>query len=138
MPGHAVKLCRVLKPMPSVLRANTVPAPELPPYPVVPYRVLPDKIKPPNGLAPSLLVQGMPGHAVKLCRLLKPVPSVLRANTVPAPELPPYPVVPYRVLPDKIKPPNGLAPSLLVPTIEIKPEVAVKLCSVVKPVPSVL
>ena len=51
--------------------------------------------------------------AVKLCRFVKPVPSVLTANTVPLPELPPT-AVPYRVLPDKINPACGWAPSLFV------------------------
>src|SRR5450759_5168644 len=58
-----------------------------------------------------------------------------RLNTVPLPELPPQYAVPYRVLPDKINPANGSAPSLLV---EEKPEIAVKLCRFVKPVPSAL
>ena len=51
---------------------------------------------------------------MKLCRFVKPVPSVLTANTVPLPELPPPTAVPYRVLPDKINPAYGLTPSLLV------------------------
>src|SRR5439155_17918939 len=91
----AVKLCRVVKPVPSVLTANTVPLPELPPLPAVPYRVLPDKITPADGTAPSLLVKRGPEPAVKLCRVVKPVPSVLTANTVPLPELPPSEAVPY-------------------------------------------
>ena len=96
-------------------RLNTVPQPELPPYPAVPYRVLPDKINPALGPAPSLLVKGgEPYLAVKLCRVEKPVPSVLTANTVPKPELPPYCAVPYSLLPDKINPACGPAPSLLV------------------------
>src|ERR1035437_8458731 len=95
-------------------RLNTVPLPELPPKFAVPYRVLPDKINPASGLAPSLLVERVPEVAVKPCRFVKPVPSVLTANTVPLPELPPRFADPYRVLPDKIKPLSGLAPSLLV------------------------
>ena len=101
-----MKLCRVVKSVPSVLRANTVPSPELPPSSAVPYRVLPDKINPPWGTAPS-------PPPLKLCRVVKPVPSILRAKTVPLlPELPPYAAVPYSVLPDKNKP-CGPAPSLL-------------------------
>ena len=44
-------------------------------------------IKPirPSGLAPSLLVVGIGSTAVKLCRFVKPVPSVLTPNTVPLP-----------------------------------------------------
>ena len=48
----------------------------------------------------------------KVCRVVKPVPLVLTANTVPSPQLPPLAAVPYRVLPDKINPAYGLAPSL--------------------------
>src|SRR5206468_9740787 len=83
-----VKLCRVVKPVPSVLTANTVPLPELPPRCAVPYRVLPDKINPAFGKPPSLLVPvlGSGSSAVKLCRVVKSVPSVLRANTVPSRE----------------------------------------------------
>src|ERR1039458_9534395 len=47
----------------------------------------------------------------KVYRFVKPVPSVLMANTVPEPPLPPYPAVPYRVLPDIINPASGTAPS---------------------------
>src|SRR4029077_21122074 len=108
-------------------RLNTVPEScgklkPAPPYAAVPYSVLRDKINPAVGLAPLL--------KVKLCRVVKPVPSVLTANTVPAPELPPLYAVPYRVLPDKNNPARGLAPSLLVPGYG--PEVAVKLYRVVK------
>src|ERR1051326_5686966 len=92
----------VAKPVPSVRRANTVPAPELPPLVAVPYRVLPDKINPASGFAPSLLVKSGPGVALKLCRFAKPVPSALTENTVPKLELPPPPAVPYSVLPDEL------------------------------------
>ena len=71
MKGGPVKLCRFVKPTPSVSTANTVPLPELPPD-AVPYRVLPDRISPADGPAPSL--------KLKLCRVLKPVPLVLRAK----------------------------------------------------------
>ena len=57
-------------------RLNIVPLPELPPWLAVPYRVLPDKINPASGFAPSL--------PMKVCRFVKPVPSVLTANTVPS------------------------------------------------------
>src|SRR5258708_295041 len=111
-------------------RLNTVPLPELPPLRAVPYRVLPDKINPACGLAPSRLVE-TPEElvllAVKLCRLVRPEPLVLTANTVPWPELPPPAAAPYRVLPDKTNPACGLAP-LLPP----------RKSSVVNPVPSVL
>src|ERR1035437_5750514 len=86
-------------------RLNSVPWPELPPPLAVPYKVLPDKINPAPIRYPSL-------PPVKLCRVVKPVPSGLMANTVPAPELPPYSVVPYRVLPDKINPATVRYPSL--------------------------
>ncbi len=99
--------------MPSVLTANTVPWPELPPKYAVPYRVLPDKINPAAGTAPSLLVLcGGALVAVKMCRVLKPVPSVLRANTVPVRFVPPQIAVPYRVFPDKSNVAYGKAPSL--------------------------
>ena len=95
----AVKLYRLVKPVPSVLMANIVPLPELPklyvvPY-VVPYKVLLDSTKP-FGKAPSL--------KLKLCRTVNPIPLVLRLKTVPAPKLPPFCAVPYRVLPDTTKP----------------------------------
>ena len=45
---------------------------------------------------------------VKLCRFVKPVPSVWREKTVPLSLL----AVPYIVLLDKTKPDNGPAPSL--------------------------
>src|SRR5438093_136064 len=118
----------VVKPVPSVFSLNSVPLPPLPPSYAVPYRVLPDRINPADGSAPSLLVPVFVSRAVKLCRLVKPVPSVSTLNTVPLLELPPPPAVPYRLLPDKINPPSSATPSL-------KP---VKLYSVVKPVPSVL
>ena len=95
--------CRTVNPVPLELMANTVPLPEvsapLPPPYAVPYRVLPDKINPACGLAPSL--------KAKLCRVVKLVPLVLTANTVPQPELPPACAVPYRVLPDKINASHG-------------------------------
>ena len=100
----AVKVCRVVKPVPLVLRANTVPLPDIPSD--VPYRVLPDKSKP-CGTDPSV-------PFVKLCKVVNPVPLVLTLNTVPYPELPPFSVVPYRVLPDITNPTSGPAPSLLV------------------------
>src|SRR5204862_8053035 len=118
------KLYRVVKPVPSVLRANTVPPR------AVPYRVLPDKINRPSGPPRSL-------PKVKLCRVVKPVPSVLTANTVPQPELPPYDAVPYRVLSDKTKS-LGPPPSLLMTLLGSSGPCAVKLCRIVKPVPSVL
>ena len=68
---------------------KTVPWPILPPPLAVPYRVLPDKVNREDGLAPSLLVEGEPEVALKLCRLVKPVPSVWMANTVPLLKLPP-------------------------------------------------
>src|SRR5712691_2659587 len=92
---------------PLVLTANTAPAPALPPPLAVPYRVSLDRITPPRGLAPSLM-------PVKLYQVAKLVPSVLRANTEPKPEVPPYVAVPYKALPDKNRVPDGLAPSLLV------------------------
>src|SRR5216683_8249484 len=93
------------------------------PYNVVPYRVLPDKINPADGLTPSL-------PPVKLRRFVKPVPSVLTANTVPKPELPPPYAVPYRVLPDKINLALAPAPSLLAQGQG--GEIAVKLYRVLK------
>src|SRR5437773_7256654 len=68
-------------------RLNTVPSPKSPPPDAVPYRVLPDKIKLAKGVAPSL-------PPLKSCSVVKPVPSVLMANTVPLPELPPSDAVP--------------------------------------------
>ena len=76
-------------------RPNTVPELELPPLLVAPYKVLPNKINPVSGKPPSLLVFGPEaGMAAKLCRVVKPVPLVLTANTVPEPELPPTSAVP--------------------------------------------
>ena len=110
--------------MPLVLTLKAVPLPDLPPKAAVPYRVLPEKINPPSGAIPSL-------PPVKLYKLVRPVPSAWRANTVPLPELPPDRAVPYRVLPDKsvTNPPAGLAPSLLA---RVLGSVAVKLCRTVK------
>src|ERR1017187_8309686 len=112
------KLWRLVKPEPSVLTLNTVPLPELPPDSVVPYKVLPDNIKPATGQAPSVLLMlgKEPEPAVKLCRFVNPVPSVLTLNNAPLSELPPSEAVPYRVLPDKTNPPRELNPSLLVKT----------------------
>ena len=95
-----------------MLRANTVPYPKLPPSFAVPYRVSPDITNPAYGITPSLLEGGKPEVAVNLCRVSKPVLSVLILNTVPLFQIPPPNVVPYRVLPnpgvlDKINPPNG-------------------------------
>src|SRR5439155_14477407 len=102
-----VKLCRLVKPVPSAPTLNTVPAPERPPALAVPYRVLFDRVTPPNGLAPSL-------PPVKLCAAMKPPPLASIANTVPRPHPPPYVAVPYKVPPDQLKPPDGFAPSVLV------------------------
>src|SRR5439155_22480931 len=85
-PNFAVKLYRFVKPVPSVLTANTVPSFELPP-PAVPYSVLPDKMKPTDGRFPSVLVLLL-GFCVKLYKVVKPVPTVLTANTMPLPKLP--------------------------------------------------
>ena len=67
---------------------------------------------------------------MNLYGFVKPVPSVLTANTVPLPELPPLYAVPYRVLPDKlvINPAYGLAPSLPVNLCMV-----VKVCAVTRP-----
>src|ERR1035438_5404863 len=107
-PAGPAKLCKFVKSVPSVLTANTMPLTKLPPFAVVPNSVPPDLIKPALGLNPSL---PMP---VKVCRFVKPVPSVLTANTVPPFSLPPAYVVPYSVLPDKINPAYGVAPSVFV------------------------
>ena len=91
-------------------RLNAVPYPRgaaSPPLFAVPYRVLPDKINSAYGKKPSLLVVVFGSGAVKLYRIVKPVPSVLRANTVPLPELPPPSAVPYRMLFVRIKPAYG-------------------------------
>ena len=102
LPSLTMKVCRFIKPVPSVLTLNT--APPLggsPAYSVVPYKVLPDKINPAYGRAVLL-------PPSKVCRFVKPVPSVLTLNTVPPPpELPPKNAVPYSVLPDKITPACG-------------------------------
>ena len=101
-------------------RLNTMPVPLVPPF-AVPYRVLPDEIKPACGEYPS-------GLFVKVCGVVKPVPLVLTANSVPSYEVPPLPAVPNNVLPDKTNPAYGLAPSLF----------PVKPCRTVKPVPLVV
>ena len=68
-------------------RLNTVPSPLVPPLNAVPYRVLPDKIKPEAGKYPSELVLTsvvvLRSGSLKLCRVVKPVPLVVTANTVP-------------------------------------------------------
>src|SRR2546425_10692358 len=93
----------------------------------------------PAGERPSPIIE-KPQEAskapdVKLCRLVKPVPSVLTANPVPPPELPPVLAVPYRVLPDEINPARGLAPSLLVEELSaVKLWRVVKVCAVTGPV----
>ena len=71
-------------------RLNTVPPPQTPPSAAVPYKAPPDKINPACGQAPSLLVPESGEIAVKLWRFVKPVPSVLTANTVPVPFVPPH------------------------------------------------
>src|SRR5579862_4728029 len=91
---------------------NTVPFPFVPPSLAVPYSVLPDKVKPASGLAPSLLLEFGPFVAVKSWSVVKPVPSVLRAKTVPLPEVPPNGVVPYRVVPNRINSAFGLGTTL--------------------------
>src|ERR1017187_4326024 len=96
-------------------RLKTVPKPETPPLFAVPYNTLPDKINAAWGLTPSLLVKTPMTESKlvspeKLCKTVIPAPLVLRANTVPLPELPPAFAVPYSVLPDKINPADGLAP----------------------------
>ena len=57
---------------------NMVPFPVAPPALVVPKSKLADKTKPAMGLAPSLFVAGTEelSNGVKLCRAVKPVPSV--------------------------------------------------------------
>src|ERR1017187_5555911 len=72
---RAVKLYRLEKPVPSVWIAKIEPLPLVPPPLAVPYRVLPDNTNPAIGFAPSL-------PPVKLYRFVKPLPSVLMANTV--------------------------------------------------------
>ena len=125
----AVKLYRFVKPVPLVLRANTVPLPQPPPVVAIPYRVLPDRINTDCGRFPSL-------PPVKLYRFVKPLPLVLRANTVPLPERPPASAVPYRVLPDTTNPACGLAPSVLAPvlgSVAVKPCRVLKVCAVNRP-----
>lgn len=51
------------------VRLNTVPFPKLPSPEAAPYKVFPAKINPAYGEEPSVL-------ALKLCKLLKAVPSV--------------------------------------------------------------
>src|SRR6266850_1792131 len=96
-------MCRLVRPVPSVLTAKT--GPWLCSF--VPYRVLPDKTNPEQGKLPSL-------SPSKLCRFVKPDPSVLTAKTVPLPHRPPFFAVPYKVLPERINPDHELIPSLLV------------------------
>src|SRR5262249_49911273 len=102
---------RVLKAVPSIVTEKTVPKLELPPREVVPYRVLPDKVSAADGLAPS-------PPPVKLCSVVKAVPSIPTLKTVPLAEVPPAKVVPNNVSPDKISPAIGLAPSLLVEPVK--------------------
>src|SRR4051812_27087257 len=134
--GLSVKLCRAVKPVPIVLSLNTVPPPEAPPEYVVPYRVLPDKIKL-FGAFPSLLKPVLGSSDVKLCRFVKPEPSVLSLKTVPWPELPPEFAAPNSVSPNRTKPAAGPTPSAFVLQQEPLKGAAVKLCRFVKPVPSV-
>src|SRR5581483_5692689 len=98
----------MLKPVPSLFMANTVPLPGTPPLEVVPYNVLPDWVKAPSGQAPSLLEKGDETVVgVKAYKLVKFAPLVLTANTVPLPEPPPPTVVPYNVSPDNTKAADG-------------------------------
>ena len=102
----------------------------MPPPNVVPYRVFPEAITPQPGLAPPVLVTAREilEPAVKVCRTVKPIPSVLTRNTVPFPELPPVSADPYNVPSDGTAPDSGWAPSLP----------PVKLYRFVNSVPSVL
>src|ERR1043166_105311 len=102
----AAKLCRLVKPAPLVLTAKIMPLLKVPPLCVVPYNVSPPKTKLSNGKAPSLFM------AVKTCKFVKPLPSVLILNIVPLSELPPYVVVPYSVLWEITKPASGNPPSV--------------------------
>lgn len=90
-PSVAVKLCRFVKPVPFVLMANTVPLFAAPPRFAVPYSMSSDKTNPPYGFDPPGF---KPPSTAKLCRFVKPVPSVLTANTVPIPDAPPEDAVP--------------------------------------------
>src|SRR6185369_12901686 len=103
--SSAEKLCRFVKPVPSVLIANTIPSTDVPPPAVAPYKVMPDRTKPPYGYPPSVLVVVTPvsENPLKLCKFVKPVPSIFMANTVPYLSVPPPAAVPNKVLPDKIK-----------------------------------
>jgi hypothetical protein len=80
-PEVAVKLCRFVKAVPSVLTLNTVPLPAVPPPFAVPKSVLPDTINPPYGPAPS--VPAKLWRFVKVCAgtrpaSIKPTPAVSR------------------------------------------------------------
>src|SRR5439155_1308181 len=86
-PDLVVKSCRFVNPVPLVLIAKTVPWPQLPPALAVPYSVLPSRIRPALGMPPSVV-------ELKSCRFVNPVPSELRAKTVPWPEPPPPAAVP--------------------------------------------
>ena len=94
-------------------RLKTVPYPAWPPPPAVPKRVLPDKTNP-VGKLPSLFIL-LVSVAEKVYSVVKPLPLVSKANTVPLPKLPPRLAIPYSILPDTINP-LGLAPSLLLPS----------------------
>src|SRR5712671_6344166 len=82
-----MKLCRFVKPEPSVLMANTVPEPELPPPLAVPYKVSPNKINPPSGLAPSVLVALEPEADVKVCSTVKVCAVAQLAEIKPRPAI---------------------------------------------------
>jgi len=82
VPEVAVKLCRFVKPVPSVLTANTVPLPVLPPLVAVPYRCCPiNQFRMRQGTV--IVGRNEPEAALNLWRFVKPVPFVLMANTVP-------------------------------------------------------
>ena len=99
-----VKLYRFVKPVPSVLMANTVPLPPLPPPFAVPYRVLPDKINPAADWLRRCWLHGEGADGRENMQVRKAraigVEGEHRASAKRAARA----AVPYRVLPDKTNP----------------------------------
>src|SRR5258708_2169634 len=85
------------------VRLKIVPLLWLPPESVAPYKMLFTNSND-DGWVGSF-------PTARVCKVLKPVPSVLTANTVP-PQMPPCAVVPYRVFPDRTNSAYGKAPSV--------------------------
>ena len=80
-PAAAVPPDRIHQALEEKMKEMQAQTPAVPPTP-------PAKTKPAFGPSPSLFVDD-PDAPLKLCKFVKPVPSVFTANTVPLPQVPP-------------------------------------------------